>query len=172
MATQILNVKRFESKLFVFSKEGWQKLDDSELRSLVGKTIQVILIDYTPTQNELKSVIDGMKESADIDELVEDERYIGCHRYLFDLEQFQVINNSIDIFPKTRLDVELDKSDSITSFIPPHFDKYMSELANFDANLQQFLIRHTAVLLTSNRKLRRGLIFMVQQIMASQYISS
>lgn len=159
MATQILNVKRFESKLFVFSKEGWQKLDDSELRSIVGKTIQVILIDYTPTQNELKSVIDGMKESADIDELVEDERYIGCHHYLFDLEQFQVIDNSIDIFPKTRLDVELDKSDSITSFIPPYFDKYMSELANFDANLQQFLIRHTAVLLTSNRKLRRGLIF-------------
>ncbi|MDN8699430.1 DNA primase, partial [Staphylococcus aureus] len=31
MATQILNVKRFESNLFVFSKEGWQKLDDSEL---------------------------------------------------------------------------------------------------------------------------------------------
>lgn len=159
MATQILNVKRFESKLFVFSKEGWQKLDDSELRSIVRKTIQVILIDYTPTQSELKSVIDGMKESADIDKLVEDERYIGCHHYLFDLEQFQVINNSIDIFPKTRLDVELDKSDSINSFIPPHFDKYMSELANFDANLQQFLIRHTAVLLTSNRKLRRGLIF-------------
>lgn len=159
MATQILNVKRFESKLFMFSKEGWQKLDDSELRSIVRKTIQVILIDYTPTQSELKSVTDGMKESADIDELVEDERYIGCHRYLFDLEQFQVINNSIDIFPKTRLDVELDKSDSITSFIPSHFDKYISELANFDANLQQFLIRHTAVLLTSNRKLRRGLIF-------------
>lgn len=159
MATQILNVKRFESKLFMFSKEGWQKLDDSELRSIVRKTIQVILIDYTPTQSELKSVIDGMKESADIDELVEDERYIGCHRYLFDLEQFQVINNSIDIFPKTRLDVELDKNDSITSFIPSHFDKYISELANFDANLQQFLIRHTAVLLTSNRKLRRGLIF-------------
>ncbi|MCI2847747.1 DUF5906 domain-containing protein [Staphylococcus hominis] len=159
MATQILNVKRFESKLFMFSKEGWQKLDDSELRSIVRKTIQVILIDYTPTQSELKSVIDGMKESADIDELVEDERYIGCHRYLFDLEQFQVINNSIDIFPKTRLDVELDKSDSITSSIPPYFSKYISELANFDANLQQFLIRHTAVLLTSNRKLRRGLIF-------------
>ncbi|BFL77265.1 DUF5906 domain-containing protein [Staphylococcus hominis] len=159
MATQILNVKRFESKLFMFSKEGWQKLDDSELRSIVRKTMQVILIDYTPTQSELKSVIDGMKESADIDELVEDERYIGCHRYLFDLEQFQVIDNSIDIFPKTRLDVELDKSDSITSFIPSHFDKYISELANFDANLQQFLIRHTAVLLTSNRKLRRGLIF-------------
>lgn len=159
MATQILNVKRFESKLFIFSKEGWQKLDDSELRSIVRKTMQVILIDYTPTQSELKSVIDGMKESADIDELVEDERYIGCHRYLFDLEQFQVIDNSIDIFPKTRLDVELDKSDSITSFIPSHFDKYISELANFDANLQQFLIRHTAVLLTSNRKLRRGLIF-------------
>lgn len=159
MATQILNVKRFESKLFVFSKEGWQKLDDSELRSIVGKTIQVILIDYTPTQNELKSVIDGMKESADIDELVENERYIGCHRYLFDLEQFQVIDNLIDIFPKTRLDVELDKSDSITSSIPPHFGKYISELANFDDDLRYFLIQHTAVLLTSNRKLRRGLIF-------------
>ncbi|OJH01246.1 DNA primase [Staphylococcus hominis] len=159
MATQILNVKRFESKLFVFSKEGWQKLDDSELRSIVGKTIQVILIDYTPTQNELKSVIDGMKESADIDELVENERYIGCHRYLFDLEQFQVIDNLIDIFPKTRLDVELDKSDSITSSIPPHFGKYISELANFDDDLRYFLIKHTAVLLTSNRKLRRGLIF-------------
>lgn len=159
MATQILNVKRFESKLFVFSKEGWQKLDDSELRSLVGKTIQVILIDYTPTQNELKSVIDGMKESADIDKLVENERYIGCHRYLFDLEQFQVINNSIDVFPKTRLDVELDKNDSITSSVPPHFGKYISELANFDDDLKYFLIQHTAVLLTSNRKLRRGLIF-------------
>ena len=159
MATQILNVKRFESKLFMFSKEGWQKLDDSELRSIVRKTMQVILIDYTPTQSELKSVIDGMKESADIDELVEDERYIGCHRYLFDLEQFQVIDNSIDIFPKTRLDVELDKSDSITSSIPPHFGKYISELANFDDDLRYFLIKHTAVLLTSNRKLRRGLIF-------------
>ncbi|MBF9295321.1 DNA primase, partial [Staphylococcus epidermidis] len=157
MATQILNVKRFESKLFVFSKEGWQKLDDSELRSIVGKTIQVILIDYTPTQSELKSVIDGMKEFADIDELVEDERYIGCHHYLFDLEQFQVIDNSIDIFPKTRLDVELDKSDSITSSVPSHFGKYISELANFDDDLKYFLMQHTAVLFTSNHKLRRGL---------------
>ena len=159
MATQILNVKRFESKLFVFSKEGWQKLDDSELRSIVGKTIQVILIDYTPTQSELKSVIDGMKEFADIDELVEDERYIGCHHYLFDLEQFQVIDNSIDIFPKTRLDVELDKSDSITSSVPSHFGKYISELANFDDELKYFVMQHTAVLFTSNHKLRRGLIF-------------
>ena len=159
MATQVLNIKRFESKLFVFSKEGWQKLDDSELRSIVRKTIQVILIDYTPTQSELKSVIDGMKESTDIEELVEDKRYIGCHRYLFDLEQFQVIDNSINIFPKTRLDVELDKSDSITSSVPPHFDKYMSELANFDDDLRYFLMQHTAVLLTANPKLRRGLIF-------------
>lgn len=159
MATQVLNIKRFESKLFVFSKEGWQKLDDSELRSIVRKTIQVILIDYTPTQSELKSVIDGMKESADIEELVEDERYIGCHRYLFDLEQFQVIDNSINIFPKTRLDVELDKSDSITSSVPHHFGKYIYELANLDDDLKYFLMQHTAVLFTSNRKLRRGLIF-------------
>lgn len=159
MATQVLNIKRFESKLFVFSKEGWQKLDDSELRSIVRKTIQVILIDYTPTQSELKSVIDGMKESTDIEELVEDKRYIGCHRYLFDLEQFQVIDNSINIFPKTRLDVELDKSDSITSSVPHHFGKYISELANFDDDLRDFLIQHTAVLFTSNRTLRRGLIF-------------
>ncbi|WP_206737927.1 hypothetical protein, partial [Klebsiella pneumoniae] len=64
-----------------------------------------------------------------------------------------------DVFPKTRLDVELDKNDSITSLIPPHFDKYMSELANFDDHLRYFLMQHTAVLLTSNRKLRRGLIF-------------
>lgn len=159
MATQVLNIKRFESKLFVFSKEGWQKLDDSELRSIVRKTIQVILIDYTPTQSELKSVIDGMKESTDIEELVEDERYIGCHRYLFDLEQFQVIDNSINIFPKTRLDVELDKSDSITSSVPHHFGEYIYELANLDDDLKYFLMQHTAVLLTSNRKLRRGLIF-------------
>ncbi|MCE4990741.1 DNA primase [Staphylococcus hominis] len=159
MATQILNVKRFESKLFVFSKEGWQKLDDSELRSIVRKTIQVILIDYTPTQSELKSVIDGMKESTDIEELVENKRYIGCHRYLFDLEQFQVIDNSINIFPKTRLDVELDKSDSITSSVPHHFGKYIYELANFDDDLKYFLMQHTAVLFTPNRKLRRGLIF-------------
>ena len=159
MATQVLNIKRFESKLFVFSKEGWQKLDDSELRSIVRKTIQVILIDYTPTQSELKSVIDGMKESTDIEELVEDERYIGCHRYLFDLEQFQVIDNSINIFPKTRLDVELDKSDSITSSVPHHFGKYIYELANLDDDLKYFLMQHTAVLFTSNRKLRRGLIF-------------
>lgn len=42
MATQILNVKRFESKLFMFSKEGWQKLDDSELRSIVRKTMVLL----------------------------------------------------------------------------------------------------------------------------------
>lgn len=48
----------------------------------------------------------------------------------------------------------------------------MSELANFDDDLRYFLMQHTAVLLTSNRKLRRGLIFMVQQIMVSPYISS
>lgn len=54
MATQVLNIKRFESKLFVFSKEGWQKLDDSELRSIVRKTIQVILIDYTPHSKRIE----------------------------------------------------------------------------------------------------------------------
>ncbi|HBM2074919.1 TPA: hypothetical protein LUK39_004926, partial [Escherichia coli] len=36
--------------------------------------------------------------------------------------------------------------------------KYMLELANFDTDLKHFLIQHTAILLTANTKLRRGLI--------------
>ncbi|SUM30927.1 putative primase [Staphylococcus gallinarum] len=98
------------------------------------------------------------KKSTDVKELVEDKQYIGCGLNMFNLNTFEVVENSIKIFPKTRLNLELNKSDVITDKIPPYFNRYMLELANFDSDLQYFLFQHTAVLLTADTKRRRGLI--------------
>ncbi|MBO1198281.1 DNA primase [Staphylococcus simiae] len=158
MMIKIFHIKQFDSELFIFRNIGWQKVNEDEVRDLVSKMIQVLLFDYKPSQNTLKAVVNGLQKSSDIPQLVEDENYIGCGRNMFNLKTFKVVENDITIFPKTRLDLELDKTDDITNEIPPHFEQYMLELANFDPNLQKFLFEHTAVLLTANTKLRRGLI--------------
>ena len=75
---------------------------------------------------------------------------------MFNLKTFKVVDNDLEIFPKTRLDLELDINDTITDKIPP-FKQYMLELANYDHDLQYFLFQHMAVLLTADTKLRRGL---------------
>ena len=62
--------------------------------------IQVLLVDYKPSLSTLKNVVDGLQKSTDVEELVENERYIGCGENMFDLNTFQVVKNSIDIFPK------------------------------------------------------------------------
>ena len=76
---------------------------------------------------------------------------------MFNLKTFKVVDNDLEIFPKTRLDLELDINDTITDKIPPNFKQYMLELANYDHDLQYFLFQHMAVLLTADTKLRRGL---------------
>ena len=58
---------------------------------------------------------------------------------MFDLNTFQVVKNSIDIFPKTRLNLSLSTNDVITDKIPPYFKQYMLQLANYDDDLQYFL---------------------------------
>ncbi len=158
MMINIFHVKRFDSELFVFKDKGWQKVNEDELQGLISKMIQVLLVDYKPSLSTLTNIVNGLQKSTDVEELVENKQYIGCGSNMFNLNTFEVVKNCIEIFPKTRLNLAVDKSDVITDKIPPYFNKYMLELANFDSNLQYFLFQHTAVLLTADTKLRRGLI--------------
>ncbi|WP_040030482.1 DUF5906 domain-containing protein [Staphylococcus cohnii] len=158
MMIKVFHIKRFNSELYIFKINGWQKLSEDELKGFVSKMIQVLLIGYTPTQSVLNNVAEGLQKSTDVEELVENEHYIGCGENMFDLNTFKVVKNSIDIFPKTRLKLALDKNDEIADQIPKHFNQYMLELANYDNDLQYFLFQHTAVLLTADTKYRRGLI--------------
>ncbi len=158
MMIKVFHIKRFNSELYIFKINGWQKLSEDELKGFVSKMIQVLLIGYTPTQSALNNVVEGLQKSTDVEELVENEHYIGCGENMFDLNTFKVVKNSIDIFPKTRLNLALDKNDEITDQIPKHFNQYMLQLANYDDDLQYFLFQHTAVLLTADTKYRRGLI--------------
>lgn len=154
----IFHIKRFDSELFIFKDIGWQKVNEDELQGLISKMIQVLLIDYKPSLSTLTNIVKGLQKSTDVEELIEDKQYIGCGPSMFNLNTFEVVKNCIDIFPKTRLNIEIDKGDVINENIPDHFSKYMLELANFDTDLKHFLIQHTAILLTANTKLRRGLI--------------
>lgn len=158
MMISIFHIKRFDSELFIFKDIGWQKVNEDELQGLISKMIQVLLVGYKPSLSTLKNVVDGIQKSTDVKELVDDKQYIGCGLNMFNLNTFEVVENSIKIFPKTRLNLELNKSDVITDKIPPYFNRYMLELANFDSDLQYFLFQHTAVLLTADTKRRRGLI--------------
>ena len=158
MMISIFHIKRFDSELFVFNDRGWQKVNEDELQGLISKMIQVLLVGYKPSLSTLKNVVDGIQKSTDVKELVEDKQYIGCGLNMFNLNTFEVVENSIKIFPKTRLNLELNKSDVITDKIPPYFNRYMLELANFDYDLQYVLFQHTAVLMTADTKRRRGLI--------------
>lgn len=153
----IFHIKRFDSELFVLKDKGWQKVSEDELQGLISKMIQVLLVDYKPSLSTLKNVVDGIQKSTDIEKLVEHRQYIGCGRNMFNLKTFKVVDNDLEIFPKTRLDLELDINDTITDKIPPNFKQYMLELANYDHDLQYFLFQHMAVLLTADTKLRRGL---------------
>lgn len=158
MMIKVFHIKRFNSELFVFKANEWQKINGNELQDLISKMIQVLLVDYKPSLSTLKNVVDGLQKSTDVEELVENEHYIGCGENMFDLNTFQVVKNSIDIFPKTRLNLSLSTNDVITDKIPPYFNQYMLQLANYDDDLQYFLFQHTAVLLTADTKYRRGLI--------------
>ncbi|MEB7822018.1 DUF5906 domain-containing protein [Staphylococcus xylosus] len=158
MMISIFHIKRFDSELFIFKDIGWQKVNEDELQGLISKMIQVLLVDYKPSLSTLTNIVNGIQKSTDVEELVENKQYIGCGRTMFNLNTFEVVGNCIEIFPKTRLNLAVDKSDVITDNIPPYFNEYMLELANFDSDLQYFLFQHTAVLLTADTKLRRGLV--------------
>ncbi|MGW7911200.1 DUF5906 domain-containing protein [Staphylococcus xylosus] len=158
MMISIFHIKRFDSELFIFKDIGWQKVNEDELQGLVSKMIQMLLVDYKPSLSTLTNIVNGLQKSTDVEELVENKQYIGCGRTMFNLNTFEVVGNCIEIFPKTRLNLAVDKSDVITDNIPPYFNEYMLELANFDSDLQYFLFQHTAVLLTADTKLRRGLV--------------
>ncbi|PTL09851.1 DNA primase [Staphylococcus gallinarum] len=158
MMISIFHIKRFDSELFIFKDIGWQKVNEDELQGLISKMIQVLLVDYKPSLSTLTNIVNGLQKSTDVEELVENKQYIGCGRTMFNLNTFEVVGNCIEIFPKTRLNLAVDKSDVITDKIPPYFNEYMLELANFDSDLKYFLFQHTAVLLTADTKLRRGLI--------------
>ncbi|MGW7995366.1 DUF5906 domain-containing protein [Staphylococcus xylosus] len=158
MMISIFHIKRFDSELFIFKDIGWQKVNEDELQGLISKMIQVLLVDYKPSLSTLTNIVNGLQKSTDVEELVENKQYIGCGRNMFNLNTFEIVENCIEIFPKTRLNLAVDKSDVITDKIPPYFNKYMLELANFDSDLQYFLFQHTAVLLTADTKLRRGLV--------------
>lgn len=158
MMISIFHIKRFDSELFIFKDIGWQKVNEDELQGLISKMIQVLLVDYKPSLSTLTNIVNGLQKSTDVEELVENKQYIGCGRTMFNLNTFEVVGNCIEIFTKTRLNLAVDKSDVITDKIPPYFNEYMLELANFDSDLQYFLFQHTAVLLTADTKLRRGIV--------------
>ena len=158
MMINVFHVKRFASELFIFKDKGWQKVNEDELQGLISKMIQVLLVDYKPSLSILKSIVDGLQKSTDVEELVEDKQYIGCGPNMFNLNTFKVVKNNLNIFPKTRLNLDLDMNDVVSDKIPPHFDNFMLQLANFNHELQCFIIQHTSVLLTADTKLRRGLI--------------
>ena len=99
MMIKVFHIKRFNSELYIFKINGWQKLR-RRVKRICIKMIQVLLIGYTPTQSALNNVVEGLQKSTDVEELVENERYIGCGENMFDLNTFQVVKNSIDIFPK------------------------------------------------------------------------
>ncbi|WP_202809045.1 DUF5906 domain-containing protein [Staphylococcus equorum] len=158
MMISIFHIKRFDSELFIFKDIGWQKVNEDELQGLISKMIQVLLVDYKPSLSTLTNIVNGLQKSTDVEELVENKQYIGCGRTMFNLNTFEVVGNCIEIFPKTRLNLELDINDVITDKTPPNFKQYMLELANYDHDLQYFLFQHTAVLFTADTKLRRGMI--------------
>lgn len=158
MMMNIFHVKRFDTELFVFKDKGWQKVNEDELQGLISKMIQVLLVDYKPSLSTLTNIVNGLQKSTDVEELVENKQYIGCGRTMFNLNTFEVVGNCIEIFPKTRLNLAVDINDVITDKTPPNFKQYMLELANYDHDLQYFLFQHTAVLLTADTKLRRGLV--------------
>ncbi|HBI1462921.1 TPA: DNA primase, partial [Staphylococcus aureus] len=73
MMIKIFHIKRFNSELFVFKANGWQKINGDELQGLISKMIQVLLVDYKPSLSTLKNVVDGLQKSTDVEELVENE---------------------------------------------------------------------------------------------------
>lgn len=105
MMIKVFHIKRFNSELYIFKVDGWQKLSEDELLGLVSKMIRVLLIGYTPTRSALKNVVEGLQKSTDVEELVEHEHYIGCGENMFDLNTFTVVKNSIDIFPKNTIEI-------------------------------------------------------------------
>lgn len=158
MMMNVFHIKRFDSELFIFTDKGWQKVSDDKLQDLVSKMVQVLLVDFRPSQSVLRNVVEGLQKSSDIENLSVNEQYIGCGPNMFDLSDYKVVKNNIEVFPKTRLNLDLDLSDSISDTIPVSFNQYMFDLANHDEDLKSFLIQHTSVLLTADAKLRRGLI--------------
>src|SRR5699024_9307194 len=60
MMIKVFHIKRFNSELYIFKINGWQKLSEDELKGFVSKMIQVLLIGYTPTQSALNNVVEGL----------------------------------------------------------------------------------------------------------------
>ena len=58
MMIKVFHIKRFNSELFIFKVNGWQKLNEDELQGLISKMIQVLLIDYKPSLSTLKNVVE------------------------------------------------------------------------------------------------------------------
>src|SRR5699024_2249259 len=49
MMINVFHIKRFDSELFIFNDKGWQKVDENELRDVIAKMIQVLLVGYKPS---------------------------------------------------------------------------------------------------------------------------
>ncbi|HBI9104009.1 TPA: DNA primase, partial [Staphylococcus aureus] len=64
MMIKVFHIKRFNSELFVFKANGWQKINGDELQGLISKMIQVLLVDYKPSLSTLKNVVDGLQKST------------------------------------------------------------------------------------------------------------
>ena len=54
MMIKVFHIKRFNSELFIFKVNGWQKINGDELQGLISKMIQVLLVDYKPSLSTLK----------------------------------------------------------------------------------------------------------------------
>src|SRR5699024_4969539 len=67
MMIKLFHIKRFDSELFIFNDKGWQKVNEDELRDIVSKMIQVLLVGYKPSLSTLKNVVNGIQKSTDVD---------------------------------------------------------------------------------------------------------
>ena len=62
MMINVFHIKRFDSELFIFKDKGWQKVNEDELRDIVSKMIQVLLVGYKPSLSTLKNVVNGIQK--------------------------------------------------------------------------------------------------------------
>ena len=81
MMIKVFHIKRFNSELFVFKANGWQKINGDELQGLISKMIQVLLVDYKPSLSTLKCRR-WIAKSTDVEELVENSTILVVVKYV------------------------------------------------------------------------------------------
>ena len=96
-------------------------------------------------------MVEGLQKSTDVEELIEDKRILVVVKIclilirLKSLKIQDIFQNTIEFIIKIQMMLLMIRYRLI-------FSKYMLQLANYDDDLQYFLLQHTAVLLTADTK--------------------